>query len=50
VLHVSGAEILHATFPRASVFVLPGISYLPMLESPSLVAGDYLAFGARLTP
>jgi triacylglycerol lipase len=45
-LPVEQAEQLHAVLPRSSVLRLSGIGHVPMLESPEVVAEDYLAFVA----
>ena len=43
-LSVTDAEPLHAALANSSVLLLPGIGHLPQLESPKVVAEDYLAF------
>jgi abhydrolase domain-containing protein 6 len=45
-LPVANAEPLHGAMPNSSVLRLPGIGHLPMIESPQVVAEDYLAFVA----
>ena len=44
VLDVSGAALLQAVMPRASLLRLPGTGHLPMIERPRAVARDYREF------
>lgn len=50
VLDVSGAAVYARLLPNSEVRILPGIGHLPMLEAPSQVADDYLAWRATLQP
>jgi len=48
VLHVSGAEVLAAVMPNATVEILAGVGHLPMLETPKQVAARYLDWRNQL--
>ncbi|HZR34520.1 MAG TPA: alpha/beta fold hydrolase [Nevskia sp.] len=43
-LHYSGAAILHRLMPNSQVLIMPDIGHVPMLETPSRSAADYIAF------
>jgi pimeloyl-ACP methyl ester carboxylesterase len=47
-LSVESAAILHRLLARSRVIVMPGTGHLPMFESPTQSARDYLAFQAAL--
>lgn len=44
VLDVSAARILQKLLPQSSVFLMPGVGHLPMIERPRETAEDYIAF------
>lgn len=47
--HPAGAEMLLRRMPHASLFSLPGVGHVPMIEAPQTVAEDFFAFLKPLT-